>query len=138
LICWSTAGALVASAVFSLAIWLSWAPLELKVFHNYEGIGLVACLWGVVMTIRLVADVCSVQLQSLGRFREQSFTSLAGSIAALAILSAVVKWGSFEWAVSAIAVAYLVEFALMVHILSRRPEGRFPQNAALAEHLPSS
>jgi O-antigen/teichoic acid export membrane protein len=117
---WCSAGGAVAgSAVFALVVWLSWPLLELKLFRNYYGIGLVACLWGVVMTIRLLGDVGSTQLQSLGRFRELSFASLSGSVAAMATLLAVVNWGHFEWAVSALAVGYLMEFTLIIHLLFR-------------------
>lgn len=112
--------AVFVSVAFMVTLWAAWDLLETYVFRGqYGNIELVASLWAMVMMLRLISGVYSTQLEGCARFRELSFTSLAGASVALVGLILVLAFGSYEWSILAIAAGFSVDILMVLVFLSR-------------------
>jgi O-antigen/teichoic acid export membrane protein len=116
----SAGGALLIACAFTALIYTAWDLLEAYVFRGqYQNIQLVVTLWAVVMTLRLFSGVFSTQLEGFTKFRELSFTSLAGAFTATAVLLSLLSVVSYQWSILAIAAGFTVDLLLVLVILTR-------------------
>ena len=116
----SAGGAFLVGCAFTAFIYAAWDLLETYVFRGqYQNIQLVVTLWAVVMSLKLFSGVFSTQLEGFTKFRELSFTSLAGAFTAIAVLLSVLNVASYEWSILAIAAGFTVDLFLVLVILTR-------------------
>ena len=116
----SAGGALLIACAFTALIYTAWDLLEAYVFRGqYQNIQLVVTLWAVVMSLRLFSGVFSTQLEGFTKFRELSFTSLAGAFTATAVLLSLLSVVSYQWSILAIAAGFTVDLLLVLVILTR-------------------
>jgi O-antigen/teichoic acid export membrane protein len=116
----SAGGALLIGCAFTAFIYAAWDLLEAYVFRGqYQNIQLVVTLWAIVMILKLFSGVFSTQLEGFTKFRELSFTSLAGAFTATAVLLSVLSVASYEWSILAIAAGFSVDLFLVLVILTR-------------------
>lgn len=116
----SVLAGIAVSLLYMAAIWLLWPVLEEHVFRGqYANIEIVAALWALTVVLRIITGIYSTQLEGFARFRELSFTSLAGACVALVSLFIVVALGSYQWSILAIAAGLVVDIVLVTLVLHK-------------------
>jgi len=116
----SALGTAVAAALFMAVVWAIWPFLETHVFRAaYAGIETVVALWALDMSVRLISEVYSTEMQGLAKFRELTLASIAGAGVALIALGGVVALGNYHWAILAVVLGHVADLAVVLWVRQR-------------------
>ncbi len=121
----SAIGITVAAGLFLAVMSTAWPLLQTHVFRGaYAGIETVVVLWALAMSVRLVGDVYSTEMQGLAKFRELTLASIAGAGVALITLGVVVAIGNYQWSILAVVLGDVADLAVVLWIRGRALRGQ--------------